>query len=50
MFQRLLGEFPEMAGAVAARLANRLDDAGADLRVLQMRFDRSGKKSGKQKE
>lgn len=48
MFQRLLGEFPEMAGAVAARLANRLDDAGAELRVLQMRFGRNGNKGGKQ--
>ncbi len=50
MFQRLLGEFPEMAGAVATRLANRLDNAGADLRVLQMRFDRNGKKGRGQKE
>lgn len=50
MFQRLLGEFPEMAGAVATRLANRLDDVGADLRVLQMQFGRNGKKGKGQKE
>lgn len=48
MFQRLLGEFPEMAGAVAARLANRLDDAGADLRALQALFGRNGKSGGKE--
>lgn len=35
MFQRLLGEFPEMAGAVAARVAGRLDDVGEELRALE---------------
>ncbi|WP_421864282.1 cyclic nucleotide-binding domain-containing protein [Parvibaculum sp.] len=42
MFQRLLGEFPEMAGAVAARVANRLENAGAELRALELRLARSG--------
>lgn len=42
MFQRLLGEFPEMAGAVAARIANRLDDVGAELRELERRLAQSG--------
>lgn len=41
MFQRLLGEFPEMAGAVAARVAERLDDVGEDLRALERRLAQS---------
>ena len=42
MFQRLLGEFPEMAGAVATRVANRLDDVGAELRELERWLMQSG--------
>lgn len=42
MFQRLLGEFPEMAAAVAVRVANRLENAGAELRALELRLARSG--------
>jgi len=38
MFQRLIGEFPEMAGAVASRLAGRLSDLGAELSVLGSRL------------
>ncbi|ABS62911.1 cyclic nucleotide-binding protein [Parvibaculum lavamentivorans DS-1] len=48
MFQRLLGEFPEMAGSVAARVADRLDVVSEELRVLASRFskaDRGVKKS-----
>jgi len=44
MFQRLLGEFPEMASAVAARVANRLENAGAELRALELRLAQSGAK------
>ena len=42
MFQRLLGEFPEMAGSVAARVADRLDAVGEDLRKLAARFAVAG--------
>jgi CRP/FNR family cyclic AMP-dependent transcriptional regulator len=38
MFQRLLAEFPEMAGAVAARLAGRLTVVGGELEVLRARL------------
>jgi CRP-like cAMP-binding protein len=38
MFQRLLGEFPEMAGPVAARLAHRLEAIGSDLARLRERL------------
>lgn len=38
MFQRLLGEFPEMAGSVAGRVADRLDAVSEDLRKLTARF------------
>ncbi len=38
MFQRLLGEFPEMAGSVAARLANRLEAVGEELERLRSRL------------
>ena len=50
MFQRLLGEFPEMAGAVAARIAERLDDAGTELRALQSRLARSRQIGGEEPE
>lgn len=35
MFQRLLGEFPEMAGSVASRVADRLEAIGSDLSLLR---------------
>ncbi|MBO6677427.1 Crp/Fnr family transcriptional regulator [Parvibaculum sp.] len=44
MFQRLLGEFPEMAGSVAARLADRLNAVGAELEDLRSRLAIQGKK------
>ena len=39
MFQRLMGEFPELAGAVAARLAARLSTLGDELVALGARLD-----------
>lgn len=41
MFQRLIGEFPEMAGAVASRLAGRLSALGEELAVLGGRLEES---------
>lgn len=43
MFQRLLGEFPEMAGSVATRLADRLDAVANELDALRSRLARQGK-------
>ena len=42
MFQRLLGEFPEMAGSVASRLAERLEAVGDELEVLRRRLAAQG--------
>jgi len=39
MFQRLIGEFPEMAGAVASRLAGRLAAIGRELSTLVNQLD-----------
>jgi len=44
MFQRLLGEFPEMAGSVAMRLADRLDAVAGELEALRGRLAVQGKK------
>lgn len=49
MFQRLIGEFPEMAGAVASRLAGRLSALGAELSALGDRLtlaDNKGRRGG----
>jgi len=49
MFQRLIGEFPEMAGAVASRLAGRLAVLGQELSALGDGLDTkaSGTKKGR---
>ncbi|PKQ05094.1 MAG: cyclic nucleotide-binding protein [Alphaproteobacteria bacterium HGW-Alphaproteobacteria-12] len=51
MFQRLLGEFPEMAASVAGRLSDRLEAMGAELEALKARLagtrrERHGKEQG----
>ncbi|MBX3489706.1 Crp/Fnr family transcriptional regulator [Parvibaculum sp.] len=47
MFQRLIGEFPEMAGAVASRLAGRLALLGRELSALGDRLDTNARVTGK---
>ncbi|MDO8837599.1 MAG: Crp/Fnr family transcriptional regulator [Parvibaculum sp.] len=49
MFQRLIGEFPEMAGAVASRLAERLSTLGDELSALGGRLEgnQNGTKRGR---
>lgn len=48
MFLRLLGEFPEMAGSVAGRIAERLGAVGDELRALTARLEdsRAGNRVG----
>ncbi|MCF8469699.1 MAG: Crp/Fnr family transcriptional regulator [Parvibaculum sp.] len=53
MFQRLLGEFPEMAASVAGRLSDRLAAVGAELEALKARLagtPRAGQDKGQEKE
>jgi len=53
MFQRLLGEFPEMAASVAGRLSDRLAAVGAELEALKARLAgtaRTGQDEGQEKE
>lgn len=51
MFQRLMGEFPEMAGSVAGRVADRLEAVGDDLAGLRERLGRDkDKKKGRARE
>jgi CRP/FNR family transcriptional regulator, cyclic AMP receptor protein len=47
MFQRLLGEFPEMAGSVAGRVADRLEAVGEDLARLSLRLGQDNDKKGR---
>lgn len=51
MFQRLMGEFPEMAGSVAGRMADRLEAVDDDLAGLRERLGRDkDKKKGRARE
>ena len=47
MFQRLMGEFPEMAGSVAGRVADRLEAVGDDLARLRQRLGQDKDKKGR---
>ena len=47
MFQRLLAEFPEMAGSVAGRVADRLEAIGDDLARLRQRLGQDNEKKGR---
>lgn len=50
MFQRLMGEFPEMAASVAGRVADRLEAIGEDLARLRSRLGRDDDKKGQGRE
>lgn len=47
MFQRLMAEFPEMAGSVAGRVADRLEAVGDDLARLRQRLGQDNGKKGR---
>ncbi len=47
MFQRLIGEFPEMAAAVASRLAGRLAAVGRELSTVVNQLDAEASRTEK---
>jgi len=47
MFQRLIGEFPEMAAAVASRLAGRLAAVGRELSTVVNQLDAEASRTDK---